>query len=93
MKKYLQIAIDGPAGAGKSDISKRLAEKLGILYLYTGVMYRALTYVCLLKKIDVTNEDKVVKCFTELSMELLPVFTNGRPWVRVFLNGQKNKCY
>ena len=40
-KKNLQIAIDGPVGAGKSIGAYRLAKRLGILYVYTGAMYRA----------------------------------------------------
>ena len=44
MEKQLQIAIDGPAGAGKSTIAKMVADKLGLLYLDTGAMYRACAY-------------------------------------------------
>ena len=39
----MNIAIDGPAGAGKSTIAKRLAKKLGFIYVDTGAMYRAMT--------------------------------------------------
>ena len=42
--KNIAIAIDGPAGAGKSTIAKKIAEKLDIIYLDTGAMYRALAY-------------------------------------------------
>ena len=50
----MNIAIDGPAGAGKSTIAKRLAKKLGFIYVDTGAMYRAMAYyflqhnICLL---------------------------------------------
>jgi cytidylate kinase len=47
--KRLNIALDGPAGAGKSTIAKKLAEKLGVHYLDTGAMYRAFAYKVLLK--------------------------------------------
>lgn len=40
----MNIAIDGPAGAGKSTIAKRLAKKLGFIYVDTGAMYRAMAY-------------------------------------------------
>ena len=41
------IAIDGPAGAGKSTVARRLAERLGFRYLDTGAMYRALTWLAM----------------------------------------------
>ncbi len=52
MEKKFIIAIDGPAGAGKSTIAKLVAKKLGIIYIDTGAMYRAITYKCLLSGID-----------------------------------------
>ena len=54
------IAIDGPAGAGKSTISKLVATKLGINYIDTGAMYRALTLKCIENNIDTENETDVV---------------------------------
>lgn len=55
------IAIDGPAGAGKSTISKLVAKKLNINYIDTGAMYRAVTYKCLSNGIDINNEEEVIK--------------------------------
>ena len=46
------VAIDGPAGAGKSTVARALAERLGFRYLDTGAMYRALTWLAMLKNID-----------------------------------------
>ncbi|MGO1043641.1 (d)CMP kinase [Clostridioides difficile] len=57
----LIIAVDGPAGAGKSTIAKKVAEKLNINYIDTGAMYRAVTYKCLKNNIDVNNEKEVIK--------------------------------
>ncbi len=53
--KYHAIAIDGPAGAGKSTVAKRLAERLGFVYIDTGAMYRATTYKAMKLKIDMAD--------------------------------------
>ncbi|WP_315166572.1 (d)CMP kinase [Metaclostridioides mangenotii] len=57
----LVIAVDGPAGAGKSTIAKIIADKLGINYIDTGAMYRAITFKCLKNNVDVENTNEVVK--------------------------------
>ena len=56
MDKIYRVAIDGPAGAGKSTMAKILAEKLGIDYVDTGAMYRAIALKILKTGIDYTNE-------------------------------------
>lgn len=65
----LVIAVDGPAGAGKSTIAKIIAEKLNINYIDTGAMYRAITYKCLEKNIDINNEDEVRKIAKETEID------------------------
>ena len=55
------IAIDGPAGSGKSTLAKALAHKLGYIYLDTGAMYRALTYLALQDKLDLADEKALSK--------------------------------
>lgn len=60
----MQIAIDGPAGAGKSTIAKIIAKELGILYLDTGAMYRAITYGIWKNKIDFSDQ-KAIADFTK----------------------------
>lgn len=54
--KHLVITLDGPAGAGKSTVAQGLARRLGITYLDTGAMYRALTLKALRSKIDLADE-------------------------------------
>ncbi|WP_026673022.1 (d)CMP kinase [Alkalihalobacterium bogoriense] len=56
MKKRINIAIDGPAGAGKSTVAKRVADHLSYLYIDTGAMYRALTYFAIKQGINLENE-------------------------------------
>ena len=55
------IAIDGPAGAGKSTVARSVAEKLGYLYINTGAMYRAVTWKALQEGTDLENEDALVE--------------------------------
>jgi len=54
-----QIALDGPAGAGKSTIAKRIAEKLQFVYIDTGAMYRTLALACLKQGVDTSDEERV----------------------------------
>jgi len=64
------IAIDGPAGAGKSTIAKMIAQKLGFLYIDTGAMYRALTLKAIEKNIDVKDVTHLIKMAGSTSIEL-----------------------
>lgn len=59
--KKVSIAIDGPAGAGKSTISKVIAKKLGFIYVDTGAMYRAVALYALQNNINTRNEDGVLE--------------------------------
>ena len=54
-----QIAIDGPAGAGKSTIAKEVAKRLGFVYIDTGAMYRTLALACINKGVDIDEEETV----------------------------------
>lgn len=54
--KYMQIALDGPAGAGKSTIAKIVSQQLNYMYIDTGAMYRAITLKAILKGIDLQDE-------------------------------------
>jgi len=61
----MRIAIDGPAGAGKSTVAKRVAHDLGYLYIDTGAMYRALTYLAIKNHINIHNESDLVQLLEE----------------------------
>lgn len=65
------IAVDGPAGAGKSTISKLVAKKLGIQYLDTGAMYRAVTLYFLENNVDFSNIDEVEKNLDKINIDFL----------------------
>lgn len=80
----INIAIDGPAGAGKSTIAKAVAKDLGIIYLDTGAMYRATAYLALQKGIDVKDEEKVAEMLEDLTMDI-KYDENGTQ--RIIVNG------
>jgi len=64
------IAIDGPAGSGKSTTAKLLADKLGFIYLDTGAMYRAVTLFLLNNKIDINNITAVQKSLEKIDLSI-----------------------
>lgn len=83
MKEVYAIAIDGPASSGKSTISKKLAQKLGIIFLSTGSIYRALGLKCKIVNLDANNlEDakKILNC--DINIE----FKNGNQYI--YLDGE-----
>lgn len=77
--KNLVIAVDGPAGAGKSTIAKLIAEKLNINYIDTGAMYRAITYKCLQNNIDINNEKEVINIAKDCEIDFKDnnIYLNG----------------
>ncbi len=78
------IAIDGPSGAGKSTLGKMLAKKLGLLYLDTGAMYRAVAFAILEKGLDIKDHEAIIKTASESEIEL-----SGEPEsLHIFLNGR-----
>ena len=64
------IAIDGPAGSGKSTTARLLAKKLDFIYLDTGAMYRAVTLFFLDNKIDLTNSDEVSSALNKMNLKI-----------------------
>ena len=82
--KKITIAIDGPAGAGKSSISKVVANELGYLYIDTGAMYRGVTWAVLDSHVDVKNQNDVEALLPSLDLTLEPT-ANA---CKVFVKGQ-----
>ena len=81
MNDFIQIAIDGPAAAGKSTIAKLMAKRLNFVYIDTGAMYRAITWAVLQAGLDVRDEPAVGKMLAQVNIDLKP---DGR----VFVNQQ-----
>ncbi|MFA4888328.1 MAG: (d)CMP kinase [Candidatus Omnitrophota bacterium] len=78
------IAIDGPAGAGKSTVAKLLALKLGFVYIDTGAMYRALTYKVLTENADINDTAKIIALAQQASIVLV---NNPDASLKVMLDG------
>jgi cytidylate kinase len=78
------IAIDGPAGAGKSTIAKKLAADLGYVYVDTGAMYRAMAYYFLQHNIDAKDENAIAAACPDVDVTI--TYENGEQ--QVLLNGE-----
>ena len=81
MPEKLVVAIDGPAGSGKSTSAILVAQKLGYLYIDTGAMYRAITFLALQKNLQ--NEKDIIKLAGQIDLKL--DFFDGK--TKVFVNG------
>jgi pantoate ligase / CMP/dCMP kinase len=83
------IAIDGPAGAGKSTVARQLAHQLGLLYLDTGAMYRALTWFVLQQQVEPTDATAVAELLPHCQIQLIANVENNQPQPpQVIVNGQ-----
>src|SRR5271165_5395635 len=82
LTKRITVAIDGPAGAGKSTIARRIAEKLGYLYVDTGAMYRAVALWALRRNIALSDMHRLEQLAREALIEFIP----GS--VSILLNGE-----
>lgn len=85
----INIAIDGPAGAGKSTIAKAVAGRLGIIYLDTGAMYRSVAYAVLKSGADVGDEKAVSQVLDGLDMDIR--YENGAQ--QIYVNGENVTPY
>lgn len=80
----INIAIDGPAGAGKSTVAKAVAKKFGYIYVDTGALYRSIGVNALKHGVKTTDKEKVVALLPQTNVELK--YIDGAQ--RVFLNGE-----
>ena len=80
----MKVAIDGPAGAGKSAIARAAAKDLGFIYVDTGALYRAIGLFALRSGVNPASSEQVLPLLTKISEELR--FIGGEQ--RVFLNGE-----
>lgn len=80
----IAIAIDGPAGAGKSSVAKALAQRLGCIYLDTGAMYRAVGYKALRKGADPASAAQVLPFLADTLVDV--AYEGGQQ--RIFLDGE-----
>jgi pantoate ligase/cytidylate kinase len=78
------VAIDGPAGAGKSTVARLVAQALNLLYLDTGAMYRAVTWLVLQTKIEPTDEPAIAELVSQSQIDLQPHDTG----LRVLINNR-----
>jgi len=85
MENSLIITIDGPAGAGKSTVAARLAERLGVAYLDTGAMYRAVTLAALEKNVPLDDSTALARIAEQSVIDV--TFENGR--CRIRLDGRE----
>ncbi|MDT0172089.1 (d)CMP kinase [Exiguobacterium sp. BRG2] len=85
MMKKIQIALDGPAGAGKSTIAKQLAARLDYVYIDTGAMYRAVTLAALEQSLDLNNGEVLGELMKSLDIRLTP----GENGQRVFIGDRE----
>ena len=81
------VAIDGPAGAGKSTVTRRVAQALGLLYLDTGAMYRAVTWLVLQSGLEVQDEVAIAQLVSQCHIELLCNPIDKPP--QVLINGHE----
>ena len=80
----ISVAIDGPAGSGKSTVSKIIAKKLGFVYLDTGALYRAIAYFIDENNIDFGSENEVKKCLKNIDLKI----ENSGEEQEILLNGK-----
>lgn len=85
MTKGIQVAIDGPASAGKSTVAKLVAKRFNYVYCDTGAMYRVVTLAALRKGLSMDDTGQIVRLAQQIKISFQP----GAPEQRVFLDGDE----
>jgi cytidylate kinase len=85
----LKIAIDGPAGAGKSTVARMVAERLNYRYLDTGAMYRAAALLVVESGISFDDQEAIAELVKHASIDVIPGEAESGEKVRIFLNGRE----
>ena len=85
MTKGIQVAIDGPASAGKSTVAKLVAKRFNYVYCDTGAMYRVVTLAALRKGLSMDDTDQIIHLAQQIKISFQP----GDPEQRVFLDGDE----
>ncbi|MBE6746837.1 MAG: (d)CMP kinase [Ruminococcaceae bacterium] len=80
----INVAIDGPAGAGKSTIARRVSKELGYIYVDTGALYRTVGVSALRKKVDMESDEAIASVLPETEVEMK--FVDGEQ--KMYLNGE-----
>ena len=90
----MQVAIDGPASAGKSTVAKLIANKLDFVYIDTGAMYRACTVIARNNHLDYGDEDAIIKAIDKDGIELKSENASERPkWINIEYEVDGKKFY
>lgn len=80
MKRFA-IAVDGPAGSGKSTVAKAVAKRLGIIYVDTGAMYRGVAYYCIQNGVNCSDEKAVLALLGEIRLKIQPTGEGQRIFI------------
>lgn len=83
--KKIQVAIDGPASAGKSTVAKIVAKKLHLIYCDTGAMYRAVTYAAIKEHVELDDDQALKHLLGKIEIRFVP----AEPEQRVFVNQEE----
>lgn len=89
MSKKIAVAIDGPAGAGKSTIAKKIAQSLKYVYVDTGAMYRSVALKALRTGADLADDKSISLLAEKMLIALEPVFVRGVYTNKVYVDGEE----